>query len=218
MKKKNILLVAFTAGLIISGCAREAPSETSQAVESSEIEIVSETETHEADEANNSEAAEAESSIAAETKTSEEAETEASKAPESSAQESEKAEAVSELSEGADKVYKDNFDVDAEAAKAFAEKVKTAVVNKDIEELADLASFPVYVGLPDLEGGAESRDEFINIGADKLFTEELVSSVEAADISGLSPSMAGFVISDGGSANIIFSVVDGSLAVTGINY
>ncbi len=30
--------------------------------------------------------------------------------------------------------------------------------------------------------------------------------------------MAGFCISDGGSANIIFSVVDGALGITGINY
>ena len=45
-----------------------------------------------------------------------------------------------------------------------------------------------------------------------------MDSVEAADLEQLSPSMAGFVLSDGGKANIIFSVRDGKLAVSGINY
>lgn len=114
--------------------------------------------------------------------------------------------------------YKDNFDVDSAAAQAFAEKVQAAVADRDLEALADLTAFPVYVGLPEVDGGVESREEFINLGADQVFTPELVASVAAADLSDLSPSMAGFVLSDGGSANIIFGVSDGVLAIKGINY
>ena len=41
----------------------------------------------------------------------------------------------------------------------------------------------------------------------------------AADPEALEPSEAGFVLSDeNGKANIIFGVVDGELAVRGINY
>mgnify|MGYP001625289840 CR=1 FL=1 len=114
--------------------------------------------------------------------------------------------------------YKDNFDVDSAAAQAFAEKVQAAVADRDLEALADLTAFPVYVGLPEVDGGVESREEFINLGADQVFTPELVASVAAADLSDLSPSMAGFVLSDGGSANIIFGVSGGVLAIKGINY
>lgn len=114
--------------------------------------------------------------------------------------------------------YKDNFDVDSAAAQAFAEKVQAAVADRDLEALADLTAFPVYVGLPEVDDGVESREEFLNLGADQVFTPELVASVAAADLSDLSPSMAGFVLSDGGSANIIFGVSDGVLAIKGINY
>ncbi len=115
--------------------------------------------------------------------------------------------------------YEDNFAVDSEAAAAFADKVKEAVAAKDLEALADLTSFPVYVGLPDTDGGVETREDFLALGADNVFTQELLDSVAAADTGSLQPSMAGFVLSnESGRPNVIFGVVDGKLAVTGINY
>lgn len=113
-------------------------------------------------------------------------------------------------------VYEDNFAVETDVAKAFAEKIQAAVTAKDIEALADLTAFPVYVGIAG--GGVEDRETFIALGADKVFTAELIESVEGADISNLSPSMAGFSISKDGKANIIFGVVEGRLAISGINY
>ena len=114
-------------------------------------------------------------------------------------------------------VYEDNFAVDSKAAKEFAEKVKAAAANKDLEALADLTAFPVYVGLPDV-GVAETREDFLKLGADTVFTEVLQKSVENADVDNFQPSMAGFSISDGGTANINFGVVDGELKINGINY
>ena len=52
-----------------------------------------------------------------------------------------------EISEG----YEDNFAVDSEAAKEFAAKVKEITAKKDLEALAELTAFPVYVGLPDVD-------------------------------------------------------------------
>lgn len=119
--------------------------------------------------------------------------------------------------QAADEKYEDNFAVGTGAAKAFAEKIKTAVANGDMEALADLTSFPVYVEIA--EGSVvENREDFLALGAEKVLTAGLVSSVEGADISNLSPSMAGFSISEDGKANIIFGVVDGRLAISGINY
>lgn len=115
------------------------------------------------------------------------------------------------------KRYEDNFAVDSQAAKKFAQKVQDVTVKKDLEGLAELTSFPVYVGLPGV-GGIETREDFLKLGADAVFTEILMKSVENADIDHFEPSMAGFSISDGGTANINFGVVNGVLAITGINY
>lgn len=114
-------------------------------------------------------------------------------------------------------VYEDNFAVDSKAAKEFAEKVKEAAAQKDLEALAELTAFPVYVGLPDA-GVVETREDFLNLGAEAVFSDELLESVEKADIGNFQPSMAGFSISDGGTANINFGVADGKLAINGINY
>ena len=81
-----------------------------------------------------------------------------------------------------------------------------------LESVSSAAVSTQYKEVPPTE------EEFLAIGAENLFTDELVSSVEAADIDHFEPSMAGFSISDGSSANINFGVSDGVLAVTGINY
>lgn len=129
-------------------------------------------------------------------------------------------EAKTETSGKADQItagYEDNFAVDKKAAKEFAEKVKAAAADKDLEALAALTAFPVYVGLPDVNV-VETKEEFLKLGAETVFTEELLKSVANADIDDFEPSMAGFSISDGGTANINFGVADGALAINGINY
>ena len=120
---------------------------------------------------------------------------------------------------GEEQTYEDNFAVDSEAVTAFADKIKEAVAAKDMEALADLTSFPVYVGIPDTDGMVETRDDFLALGADQVLTDELLESVASADMSGQEPSMAGFVVAgESGRPNIIFGVVEGKLAITGINY
>ena len=64
----------------------------------------------------------------------------------------------------------------------------------------------------------ETKEDFLYLGAEAVFTDELLESIEMADIENLQPSMAGFPISDGRIASINFSVVDGVLAINGINY
>lgn len=115
-----------------------------------------------------------------------------------------------------DGIYEDNFAVDTGAAAVFADKIKAAVAAKDLEALADLTAFPVYVGIA--QGGVETREAFIALGAEKIFTPGLMESVGGADTSSLTPSMAGFSISKDGKSNIIFGVVEGRLAISGINY
>ena len=64
----------------------------------------------------------------------------------------------------------------------------------------------------------ETKEAFLALDPEQVFTKELQDAVAAADISALEPSEAGFVVSgDGAASNIIFGVVDGALAVEGIN-
>lgn len=63
-----------------------------------------------------------------------------------------------------------------------------------------------------------SRDELVALGVEKVFTAEMMSSIENADESTLSPSMAGFALSANGKPNMVFGVVDGKLGIRGINY
>ncbi len=73
------------------------------------------------------------------------------------------------------------------------------------------------MGLPDVDV-VETREDFLKLGADEVFTDDLLESIEKADIDDLQPSMAGFSVSDGRTANINFGVADGVLAINGINY
>lgn len=123
----------------------------------------------------------------------------------------------SENPEETEERYEDNFAVRQKAAKAFAQNVKDAAAQKDLDALAELTAFPVYVGLPEA-GVVETKEDFLKLGANAVFTDGLTESIEKADIENLSPSMAGFSISDGGTANINFGVTDGVLSINGINY
>ncbi len=114
--------------------------------------------------------------------------------------------------------YDDNFAVDEPAVKEYGERIKEAVNTKNIEALADLTGFPVYVGFPDESKVISTREEFIALGADRIFTQEFIDSVGNADLSGQQASMAGFVMMTGEGPNAIFGVVEGELRITGYNY
>ena len=108
-----------------------------------------------------------------------------------------------------------------EAAVDFAEKIKSAVAAKDQEALADLVNYPVYIGFKDEGQTVDTKEDFMKLDASELFTDDLLNAVANADESEdvLSPSMAGFnLYSNDASASLTFSVQDGKLGVTGINY
>ena len=114
--------------------------------------------------------------------------------------------------------YTDNFSVDAAAVRDFAKQIQTVVADKDLEALADLASYPLYVGFADGGQSVESREDFLALGADQIFTDALLSEIAGADTEGLEASMAGFSLSTSGRPNVIFGVVNGRLAIVGMNY
>lgn len=199
MKIRKLLLAAgLTAVMVMAGCGQNAAEEKDLEQETEQVEET-----------------EQESSV-------EDAQTEAEAVDDGQTEEEggaqEETEASSEGSaEG--QLYEDNFAVDEDAVVAFGEKIQEAVAAGDMEALADLTAFPVYVGLPDTDGVVETREDFLALGAEQVLTDELTASVAEAKLEGQQPSMAGFVVADeSGRPNIIFGVVEGKLAVTGINY
>ena len=198
MKFRRLLLAAgLTAVMVMAGCGQDSAEDTA-AQETEQTEEVSTEEMEQTEEAAES-APEDESTAESDSQTD---------AGDSQAENA-----------GEEQTYEDNFAVDSEAVTAFADKIKEAVAAKDMEALADLTSFPVYVGIPDTDGMVETRDDFLALGADQVLTDELLESVASADMSGQEPSMAGFVVAgESGRPSIIFGVVEGKLAITGINY
>lgn len=115
----------------------------------------------------------------------------------------------------------DNFSVDSELVSAFAEKIQKAVSEKDTAALAELTAFPTYVGFPEEGIIVNTREEFEALDTDKLFPEELLTSIADTDITALEPSMAGFTMcgqEDYQAPSITFGLVNGELAISGINY
>lgn len=126
-----------------------------------------------------------------------------------------------EAADPGDGNYEDNFAVSHEAAVDFAEKIKSAVAAKNQEALADLVNYPVYISFKDEGQTVDTKEDFMKLDASELFTDDLLNAVANADESEdvLSPSMAGFnLYSNDASASLTFSVQDGKLGVTGINY
>lgn len=112
-----------------------------------------------------------------------------------------------------------NFSVDSEMVTEFAQKVQLLVASEDLEGLADVTAYPVYIGFAEDGQVIESKEELIALGADKIFTPELKTMIAGVDVKNLSASMAGFVMSDdSGKPNITFSMTDGALKIVGINY
>ena len=87
----------------------------------------------------------------------------------------------------------DNFDADMEKVAAYAGAIREAVADRDLEKLADLTGFPVYVGLEGVDI-VETREDFLALDPEAVFSDEMVSSIVKADISGLEPSMAGLTM------------------------
>lgn len=153
-----------------------------------------------------------ESTVTSESQTTESS-SEASNAESSAATET-----AAETTIASETSYEDNFAVPTEDAVAFAKEIQAAVANEDLETLADLTHYPVYVSIAD-GSVIESKEDLIALGADKIFTDEMKDSIANAGLSDLSPSMAGFTLySTGDAPNMIFSVQDGRLGISGMNY
>lgn len=97
-------------------------------------------------------------------------------------------------------------------ATAFAQKIQSAMADKDLEALANLCSYPLAVN----GDVVENKEAFLALGEDVVFTEERCAVIAAVDVQALEETMAGVIMGDA-TPNIIFQSVDGNLGITGIN-
>lgn len=120
------------------------------------------------------------------------------------------------LLEEAEDVSHAGAELEQSAIKPFAQKVQKAVADKDMEELAGLCAYPVYVSLG--EGQGEEIDDeaaFLKMDAGRIFTESLLKEIADTDVDTLEQFGAGVIMGEENS--IIFNNVDGQAAITGIN-
>lgn len=115
-------------------------------------------------------------------------------------------------------VFTDNFSVDSASAERYAKQIQSVIADRDLDALANMVAYPMYIGFAD--GGVSIKDvqELTGLGAARIFTAELMESIEGAETANLSPSKAGFSLTSNGAPNVIFGVRNGALAVMGINY
>lgn len=199
MKKRWILLATAVMVLSLTGCGQEKEKSNNVAPETGTLLESGESETEQSQEP----AAQQEAAAATEP---------ADQDPAADTTEGVQQEAADDGS------WEDNFAVDTAAAAEFGGKIKEAVAEQDIEKLADLTTFPVYVGVIGDGIVVEKREDFIALGADALFTEEMMASIAGADENSLNPSKAGFTLYSGdGAPSITFGVQDGKLGISGIN-
>ena len=95
---------------------------------------------------------------------------------------------------------------------AFAAEIQDTVSGRDLEALAELCDFPISVTMQD----GTSREDFITLGKESVFTRSLVHEIGIADPVGQQIYGNGIVM--GNRNNIIINRMHGSLAVTGFNF
>lgn len=93
-----------------------------------------------------------------------------------------------------------------------------AVRDKNMQALAELAQYPLYLGL---ESGNEidSKDELMRkYTAEQIFTEDFTNSVLHCDLLNLREAGGNLVVSmDGGKPNLIFTKTDAGYKLSAIN-
>ena len=131
-------------------------------------------------------------------------------------QSSESASQEAALLEEAEDVSHAGAELEQSEIKPFAEKVQKGVADKDMEALAGLCVYPVYVSLGEGQG-EEIADEsaFLKMDAGQIFTESLLKEIADTDVDTLEQFGAGVIMGEENS--IIFNNVDGQAAITGIN-
>lgn len=103
----------------------------------------------------------------------------------------------------------------AEVIRSFTEEVQITVSEKDLDALADLSEFPLTVKLADgTEKQVQDKEEFLALGEDAVFSEELLKAIAAVVLEELKEGENG--IQMGEIPGIVIDYVEGAPAIVGI--
>lgn len=101
----------------------------------------------------------------------------------------------------------------------FADSLQHIIGEKNLDDLAELMVYPSYIGIDD-GVVVESEEELLALDANKVFTDELIAAVEAAELDSIEPVEAGFVVGDeSGTPSVTFGLdEEENIGIVGINY
>lgn len=124
-----------------------------------------------------------------------------------------------EESEGTALEENQNFeDLESSDYQGFAEEVVGAITSKDMNALAELMHYPVYISfVKENDGVVNDKESFLALDPEMVFDSALIEAAEAADLTTLEPSMAGVVIGEE-TPNVIINSSEGQLGIVGMNY
>lgn len=101
----------------------------------------------------------------------------------------------------------------------FALTVINTMQFMDQEGLASLMTYPAYVGVGEIDETVDSADALAALDREKLFPENLITTISDYNLFNLESTEAGYVIGDG-KPNVIFNVdanSESGFGITGIN-
>lgn len=104
--------------------------------------------------------------------------------------------------------------------KVFAGQIQKIFSERDIEALAKLCVYPVYVTTETNTEGLDVADAAgLKAQKDDIFTDAMLQAVASAAVDALTPTAAGvFIGSETGSPGLFFSLTEnGQLKIMGIN-
>ena len=213
MKKKILTaMVVCTVALAAAGCSSNGQETTAAETTAAETTAAQETESSEAAE-DGSEAADSETEKTEETE--EETKVDLSKV------DPKEALGPGAVEEGEGTVLEENQnfeDLENSDYQGFAEEVVGAITSKDMNALAELMHYPVYISfVKENDGVVNDKESFLALDPEMVFDSALIEAAEAADLTTLEPSMAGVVIGED-TPNVIINSSEGQLGIVGMNY
>ncbi|MBS6645966.1 MAG: hypothetical protein KH366_20510 [Clostridiaceae bacterium] len=103
-----------------------------------------------------------------------------------------------------------NENMDASELQKFAERIQDLVSKKDLNALAELCDYPLFLNGEEIE----DKDAFLKLDAGQFFSDELLKSISDADPSSLEIFGAGAAL--GGSQTFFINEINGELGITSI--
>lgn len=102
----------------------------------------------------------------------------------------------------------------------FAKALQEQIEDKSLEDISTLLAYPCYISYADgTDVTVENEEEFLDLEADQVFSDDLVEAVQSADVDSIEPTDKGLVVgAESGTPNVTFGLGgDDTVGIIGIN-